>query len=49
MADKFKRMKALMKSSPKGTRPEKEADKNPKKYMDTHKNMSIKNLKGVAF
>ena len=47
--DKFKKMKALLGGAPKGTKPEKEASKNPKKYLETHKNMSIKNLKGVAF
>ena len=46
--DKFKRIKKLL--EPKGiATAEKDASKDPMKYMKTHKNMSIKKLKGVAF
>lgn len=45
---KFKKIKELMGRGQKATA-ELDASKNPMKYIQTHKNMSIKGLRGVAF
>jgi hypothetical protein len=45
---RFRRTKRLLHPEGKATA-ELDASKNPMKYMETHKNMSIKNKKGVAF
>ncbi len=44
---KFNKLKNLLKSKQKATS-ELEASNNPMQYLKTHKNMSIKKLKGVA-
>ena len=46
--ERFKRVKSLIQPKGKATA-ELDASKDPMKWMETHKNMSIKKLKGVAF
>jgi len=45
---RFRRTKTLIQPQGKATA-ELDASKNPMGYMESHKNMSIKNKKGVAF
>jgi hypothetical protein len=48
--DSFKRLRALIKSMPKGkATAEADASKNPMKYLKDHQNMSFKGIKGIAF
>jgi len=46
--ERFKRTKSLLQPPGKATA-ERDASKNPMKYLEEHKNMNIKGLKGIAF